>query len=490
MHLRMALLALGLWPGIAGQGLEAPTDNPHTAALQASAGKTGPSRQAGDQIWITLGADAAPVVRRTLAEMGRESGFQVVRVGRGVAAARLDIDLIETLSNLMHDRFHRCGGFMRHPDVNAAWRAVAGPRDGSAKRRAFSPPSLDSGELVDALAELIEEDRIVGVITALSSFHTRFYTQQSGEEAALWLHGLWSSLAAGRDDAGAALYPHAGFDQPSVVLTIQGALFPDEYVVLGGHLDSTVGPWSPGGRAPGADDNASGIAVLSETARLLLESGFQPERTIQIMGYAAEEVGLVGSQRIADDYAAAQVNVLGVLQLDMVNYAGPNGDIAIITDFTDSGQNEFVRLLVDQYATASWVDSSCGYACSDHASWTRAGFPASFPFEAPGRQFNPWIHTASDTLAQSGNRAEHALKFAELAIAYAVEMAKGRLIDGPELDDWFTMADLANIVASFGPCPGLPKPCPGDADGNGVVNGADLTLRLPEWNRPKVLPAN
>ena len=41
----------------------------------------------------------------------------------------------------------------------------------------------------------------------------------------------------------------------------------------------------------------------------------------------------------------------------------------IITDFTNDTLNELIRQCVDEYALIPWQDTSCGYGCSDHASW-------------------------------------------------------------------------------------------------------------------------
>ena len=118
------------------------------------------------------------------------------------------------------------------------------------------------------------------------------------------------------------------------------------------------------------------------------------------------------------------------MQLDMTNFKGSTNDIYLITDNTNATQNAFVGSLVDTYVGLPRANTACGYACSDHASWTRAGFVASFPFEAQMGQHNPTIHSANDTLAQSGNNANHALKFARVATAYLGELAKGTLPGG------------------------------------------------------------
>jgi len=113
------------------------------------------------------------------------------------------------------------------------------------------------------------------------------------------------------------------------------------------------------------------------------------------------------------------------MQLDMTNFDGSPHDIVLITDNVSTQQTDFLATLAARYVPQFPVARDrCGYACSDHASWTRAGYPSVLPFEATLTTHNPNIHTARDTLSVSGNNANHAAKFAKLAIAYAVEMAE------------------------------------------------------------------
>ena len=193
--------------------------------------------------------------------------------------------------------------------------------------------------------------------------------------------------------------------------------------MLGGHLDSIrSGSNTSSTIAPGADDNASGIATLSEVIRVLLSNGFAPDRTVKFMGYAAEEVGLLGSADIATDHQNAGTNVVGVMQLDMTAYNGSVPDIALIDDNTNAQLSAFTGQLIDTYLpTLQWTYSTCGYGCSDHASWHNRGFPAVMPFEARMGEHNPTIHTSNDTTATFNNTADHSLKFAKLALAFAVE---------------------------------------------------------------------
>jgi cyclophilin family peptidyl-prolyl cis-trans isomerase len=75
----------------------------------------------------------------------------------------------------------------------------------------------------------------------------------------------------------------------NVIGWIPGTEHPDEYVILGAHLDSYDA-------ATGAVDNGSGVARMMEAIRLLVKSGVKPKRTIMIQLYAAEERGLLGSK--------------------------------------------------------------------------------------------------------------------------------------------------------------------------------------------------
>jgi leucyl aminopeptidase len=108
----------------------------------------------------------------------------------------------------------------------------------------------------------------------------------------------------------------------------------------------------------------------------------------------------------------------------MTNFLGPDGKINLISDFTNSNQNAFLGKLIDKYVQTPWTYGQCGYACSDHASWTQSGFIASFPFEASMNGHNPNIHTKGDTLDKSQNTATHAMKFAKLGISYLIELDK------------------------------------------------------------------
>ena len=71
------------------------------------------------------------------------------------------------------------------------------------------------------------------------------------------------------------------------------------------------------GRAPGADDDGTGVVNLIEIFRALVASGFQPATPVEFHFYSGEEGGLLGSQAIASSYKTAGKAVKAMFQLDM-----------------------------------------------------------------------------------------------------------------------------------------------------------------------------
>jgi len=253
------------------------------------------------------------------------------------------------------------------------------------------------------------------------SYRSRLYSSQNGKESALWLLSEIENHIAASGYKGVAhveAYEHSQWIQPSIIAKIEGSdpTLKEEVVILGAHLDSINSFVVP--PAPGADDNGSGSSVLLESFRALIDAGFVPKRSIEFQWYAAEEVGLRGSGEIAQAYKAQGVKVVGMINFDVVGYYTVD-EIGIITDRTDSTLSAFVRKVVEAYLTFKWVDTTCGYGCSDHASYTLNGFPAAFPVAI---KISPHIHTARDTLDTVNYR--QVMEFSKLAVGYAVELSQ------------------------------------------------------------------
>ena len=92
----------------------------------------------------------------------------------------------------------------------------------------------------------------------------------------------------------------------NVMAEIVGREYPDEIVVLGGHTDS----WDVG---QGAMDDAGGVVAAWEALRLMKELGLRPRRTVRVVGWTAEEVGIYGGRAYAESPARErEEHVLGI----------------------------------------------------------------------------------------------------------------------------------------------------------------------------------
>ena len=82
----------------------------------------------------------------------------------------------------------------------------------------------------------------------------------------------------------------------NVMAEIRGSEKPDEIILIGAHLDS----WDMG---TGAIDDGAGVGIVMGAAQVLMESGLKPKRTIRVVLYGAEEIGIVGAIAYAKAHA-------------------------------------------------------------------------------------------------------------------------------------------------------------------------------------------
>jgi len=384
-----------------------------------------PQKSSNDKsIFITVGSDT--VANLESKSLIRENFNQFVKSANSPVVLEVKESELDNISNIMHEDFKRCGGFVGHNTLEEAIDWANNQEDrATAKFATFADYNINQQDQVSALLAQVNATSIERMIRNLSNFHNRYYKAQSGVDSQQAVLNAWGELVKGRSDSKVEFYRHPSWPQPSVILTITGSEIPSEIIVVGGHADSISGMFGDRStaRAPGADDNASGISTVTEIIRVLTQSSYRPKRTIKFMAYAAEEVGLWGSKEIAQQAKRENWNVVGVLQLDMTNFKGSNSvEINLVNDFTNREQNAFLGKLIDTYVKVPWGQDGCGYACSDHASWHGQGYPASIPFESLKGDMNRRIHTAQDTIEISGGNAAHAAKFAQLGLAYVVEL--------------------------------------------------------------------
>ncbi len=199
--------------------------------------------QAAEPVWITVGADSGVELKQVKAKLAPLFSAS----GAPVQLAQVEASELGTLSHLMHEGHQRCGGYVVHSTLADALQSMAQP----ISQNLVSAPPLTQGASVNRLLPYLDQGNIVGTISQLASWRNRYYTTTTGVQSADWVAGQWQTLSATLPWASVSRVKHSGYPQQSVVLTLKGSRYPDEVVVLGGHLDSTAGsaptaaPWPP-----------------------------------------------------------------------------------------------------------------------------------------------------------------------------------------------------------------------------------------------------
>ncbi|QUC17532.1 uncharacterized protein UV8b_01773 [Ustilaginoidea virens] len=247
-----------------------------------------------------------------------------------------------------------------------------------------------------------------------SDFHTRNYMTSTGVQAANWLFSQVKSIASNNSAITVKQFRHSSFNQRSIIAQLPGNS--SDLVVVGAHLDSVTKTLN--GRSPGAEDDGSGTVVILEALRVLAQSGLRPNNTIEFHWYAAEEAGLLGSADVWANYKTSRKSVISYLNQDMAGYSS-SGTPAVYQDYVSPALTRYVTTLIKEYLGITPNTSSCGYACSDHASARANGFPAAFVADDVFSNASPYIHSAEDTYDKI--MWPTILTHAKIVVSYLVE---------------------------------------------------------------------
>ncbi|KAF2725966.1 leucine aminopeptidase/pepditase M28/metalloprotease [Polychaeton citri CBS 116435] len=266
-----------------------------------------------------------------------------------------------------------------------------------------------------------------------TGFHTRYYKSDYGRQSSEWLLDQVNQTlyGAGKDgkSVGSVRHFKHSWGQNSIIATLPGKS--EKTIVIGAHQDS-INLFLPSIlAAPGADDDGSGTVTILEALRVLLKderiiSG-KAENTVEFHWYSAEEGGLLGSQAIFSAYEREGRDVKAMLQQDMTGYthatieAGEPESVGVITDYVDPGLTTFIKKVVEEYCDIPYIETKCGYACSDHASASKAGYPSAFVIESDFKYSDKKIHTTEDKIEFLDFK--HMLQHAKLTLGLVYELA-------------------------------------------------------------------
>ncbi len=289
------------------------------------------------------------------------------------------------------------------------------------------PVLTEENPQIRALMDMVSIDSLTATIEHLSSYHTRRYDSRFIYDVQDWLVNRYETLNLD------TVYLHdfqlhgLGITETAdnVIAIQRGTLYPDEYVVCGAHYDSyAYDGYDPDTiTSPGADDNATGVAGIWETARLL--SQYQFDRSIIYCNFNAEECGLVGSAAFAKDCAEQRMDIVGYFNMDMNGYLEEGSDIHVHLLYTtrDSIIADFFYNFCEVYypempIRQAWME----HGDSDYSSFNRNGYAALHPFEDVHAS-SPFIHSRLDVMGLSVNNMEQSKRFAELNLGAVAILA-------------------------------------------------------------------
>ncbi|KAG9312813.1 hypothetical protein JVU11DRAFT_6229 [Chiua virens] len=324
----------------------------------------------------------------------------------------------------------------------------------------YTPPRLH--DQVTKVIQTLSTDGPIENLVKFSGFRTRRTCVQMGKQSQKWL--LSKIVEITNDNASPTLRSlitveefthswgqnsivrrvprHFAILMPSQIARINGSSpVDDRAVIIGAHQDRHVLRLLD--VCSGADDDGSGTVTILEAYRSLLAAGFIPERPVEFHWYSAEEGGLLGSQAVAKAYNAKSVgvyamsqvraqlfivcNVAQTLQFDMTAWVkrGSKEEVGVIVDYVDDALTNYNKQLIDTYLSIPYAETKCGYACSDHASWSKAGYPSIFTIESAFENANHNnIHSSRDRIDISTEFSfDHMLEFSKLAVAFAMELS-------------------------------------------------------------------
>jgi len=195
-------------------------------------------------------------------------------------------------------------------------------------------------------------------------------------------------------------FPYSGKTLWNIEATQTGTRYPDSYVIICGHFDSTSRSYMYA--APGADDNGTGVATVMTAAEILSRHAF--EYSIRYVCFDAEEMGLIGSNYYASLARRLDIDIIGVLNFDMMGYwkPGVEKDLEIETNHASQWLANAIINAAELYTDTPYElhvydDAWWG----DHYSFWRTGCAAVNHEEAwdwYDPDFNPYYHSTDDLL--------------------------------------------------------------------------------------------
>lgn len=282
---------------------------------------------------------------------------------------------------------------------------------GAAPQNRNREQSTDS-TIITALGQ-VRSDSLLSYVQSLQNFGTRFMIAPNRKDIANWIMDKFISygLTEVRLDSFACYTnvnapPFMVYDtttwQYNVEAKITGSVYPSHELVMTAHYDDFTNECDPMDTAPGADDNASGVAALLECARVIMETGYQPRQTFIFLATAAEEL-MVLSNSGAEHYAMeAKENgrdLSMILNNDMIGWNDGSWTLSLVADINSQYSTDLAIHIIENYTTLNWYYAFLG-TYADLSYFLDEGYEGVYFMECFSDDFYPFYHTVYDITKQ------------------------------------------------------------------------------------------
>lgn len=293
------------------------------------------------------------------------------------------------------------------------------------------PVITEENVIIREMMDQVNMDSLQATVQHLQDYQNRLWNSQNAFDASDWIAGRMAALGLEVEQQPfyASTWTGSGQAAPNVIGIQRGTLYPDVYVVCGSHFDSfSYEAMYGGGACPGADDNATGVASVLESARIMTQYEF--EYSIVYCAYGCEEMGLYGSEAYASRCQQEGMEILGYFNNDMNGYL--YGDVIHI----DCIYPNSVAPIGDYYMNVGSVyfpelpirHVNFNEGDSDHTSFNNHGYMGIYPFE-DYENYSPYIHTSNDLIGNSVNSFAMSQRYCQMNIGCLAEIANP--ITGP-----------------------------------------------------------
>ena len=268
--------------------------------------------------------------------------------------------------------------------------------------------NYNKDSLIAAVLQSISPDSVRQTIQSLQDFNTRFALAPDHKDVALFIQKKLITLGYSNTKLDSFFLDSIYWPlnsgilnsswQYNVIAQFDGMVDNSKIYILGAHYDNIVIQGDAYTTVPGADDNASGIAAMLETARVFKLHNIQPAYTIRFVAFSSEEFNLDGSNNYAFKVGSAGENIALMINNDMIahNHQPANAWKFTIQKYPNT---DWVETLTDQivqnFTQLTPVVATNDITHSDSYLFNLWGYNAVFYQEY---DFNTYLHTISDII--------------------------------------------------------------------------------------------